>query len=406
MRGMRKPLLICPLLFAAACGDNLKVNETPDAGGPDASIGFVEAPHGSAPQLVDLGGPVLTAPKIVPIFFANDATVQAQIEDFLTQLAASPYWTTTTSEYGVGPITVMPTIVSADAPPTTDTGLETWLAGNFDGMHAGFPATPDQGTIYSVFLPAGITLHTEFGDSCQSFGGYHDEAMGLQGQSIVYALLPRCGAGADGVDSLTVATSHEWIEASTDPFVETALAYGDADPDHYVMSLTPGAEAGDYCEYLPSAAARLVGTYAVQRTWSNAASRAGSDPCVPAPTTPYLGAAAMFTQQMSIDGENGPVMTKGVEVALHGTAEVDVALFSDSAADAFTVKAVDVAAAFNGTPAELTFAWDKTTGVNGDTLHLTVTRAAAGQLPGSEFLIETKNSSNKTVGMWWGFASN
>ena len=402
MRRMRKLWTIGLLL--GACGDNLRVAEAPDAAPPDA--GFAEAPHGSAPQLVNLGGSVLAAPKIVPIFFANDATVQAQVEDFLTQLSTSAFWTTTTSEYGVGNIIVEPTIVTTDSTPGTDTELTTWLAGNFDGMHAGWPATPDPDAIYSVFLPTGVVLHTNFGDSCDAFGGYHDEAMGLQGQSIVYALLPRCGSGTSAIDSLTVATSHEWIEASTDPRVETTPAWGDSDPDHYVMSLTPGAEAGDYCEYLPSAAQRLVGNYAVQRTWSNAASLAGTDPCVPAPTTPYLGAAAMFTSEMSIDGDNGPVMTKGVEVALHASATVDVALYSDTATADFTVKAIDVAQAFNGTPAELTFTWDTTTGGNGDVLHLTVTRAVSGQLPGSEFLIETKNTAGKTVGMWWGFASN
>src|SRR5262245_56356649 len=94
-------------------------NHTHD-GGPDAASQFVEAPHGNAPQLTSLGGSVLATPKVRAIFFANDSAMQATVDDFLHQLAASPYWTTTGMEYGVGPLTVAPTIVATGTVPTSD----------------------------------------------------------------------------------------------------------------------------------------------------------------------------------------------------------------------------------------------------------------------------------------------
>ena len=60
---------------------------------------------------------------------------------------------------------------------------------------------------------------------------------------------------------------------------------------------------------------------------------------------------------------------------------------------------------------ELAFAWDATTGKNGDVLHLTVTRKKAGQLPGSEFMLQTNAGTGATMkksaaSQWWGYIGN
>jgi predicted small lipoprotein YifL len=68
---MKTSVALLALLTAAACGDS-KPKEMPDAG-IDAPPPFAEAMPTSMPQLIDLGGPVLAAPKVQPIFFANDA---------------------------------------------------------------------------------------------------------------------------------------------------------------------------------------------------------------------------------------------------------------------------------------------------------------------------------------------
>ena len=401
--------LLAAALLAAACGGTNSNEPKPDAP-PDAYV-FAEAPHPSVPQLVKMTGDVLATPKIVPIFFTGDDAMKATIESFVGQLAGSAYWTTTTSEYGVGSLTVLPTILSSDAPPTSDTALDTWLKGHFNGMN-GWPAAPDPQAIYSVFLPAGTKFTTQFGNACEAFGAYHDEATTATSQSVVYALMPRCdGGSAQGTqDELTLSASHEWIEAATDPRVETTPAYGNMDSDHYIWAYVPGAEAGDLCEYVDAANNYKVGDYIVQRTWSNAAATAGHDPCVPAPdpaTQPFFGIAPVLDGAVSLPDiySNGNIMTKGIQISQGSGKVIEVDLFSDAETADWTVEALDVAGFYGGSP-ELALQLDKKTGTNGDKLQLTITHIKAGtQMPGSEFLLQSKNT-NGSVAQWWGYVAN
>jgi hypothetical protein len=385
------------LALLAACGDNA-VPEAPDAG-VDAPPPWAEAVPSSVPQLISLGGVVLDHPKVQPIFFASDP-LQAQVEQFLTELGASDYWKQTTEEYGVGALTVLPSIVTTDAPPATDDALPGWI-----DQHV---PTPDAQTIYTLFLGDGVVLHGQDGDSCEAYGAFHDESP----NHVVYALMPRCEPSTDfdhaqnKLDELTISASHEIIEAATDPYVETTPAYGDVDADHAIWSIVPGAETGDFCEYLDSAYIRGVGDFMVQRTWSNAAARAGHDPCLPAPATPYIAAAPMFTESVPFDGYTGRVQTKAMELPVNMSKTIDIDLFSDQPTDAYQIDIEDGAAMY-GDPAELAFTWDTQSGKNGDTLHLTIQRlrAAGYGAPGSIFLLSTKTASG-TVSQWWGYVAN
>src|SRR5690242_1364030 len=152
-------VVLLSFLACAACGSMGGAKPTPDAPPPTVDAPpppFMEALPGSIPHLVDLGGAVLATPKVQAIFFANDATVQAQIDDFETQLVGSTYWTTTASEYGVGDLTKLPTIVSTDTPPTTDKGIQDFLTKHLTAAGADWTYDPD--TIYSVFLPDGVVV--------------------------------------------------------------------------------------------------------------------------------------------------------------------------------------------------------------------------------------------------------
>jgi len=317
-------------LALAACGAQTN-DASPDAA-PDAPPAFAEAEHPAPPQMVKMTGTVLAAPKVVPIFFANDSATQTKIEAFATAMVGSSYWSAMGTEYGVGALSVGATIVTSDTPPTSDTALVTWLQGHFNGQN-GWPSSPDPQTIYSVFLPAGVVLQTQFGNSCEAFGAYHDEASQTgSNKPIVYALMPRCDGGSPDAtfDELTMSTSHEWIEAATDPNVESTPAYGDVDPDHYVWAYVPGAEVGDMCEYVDAAYQRLVGNYMVQRAWSNAAATAGHDPCVPA-MGPYRGVAPVLPDSQSLPNVygNGNVMTKGIQIAAGSQKTIEIDLYAD-----------------------------------------------------------------------------
>jgi hypothetical protein len=390
-----KKLAVLALL--AACGDSA-VKEMPDAA-VDAPPPWAEAVPASVPQLINLGGRVLDAPKVQPIFFANDP-LQAQVEQFLTQLGPSDYWKVTSEEYGVGALTVLPTIVTMDAPPASDDKLPAWVDAHVP--------TPDPETIYAVFLGDGVVLTGQGGNSCEAYGAFHDESP----NHVIYALVPRCDPSTDfdhaqnKLDELTMSLSHELLEAATDPLVETTPAYGDVDADHAIWGIVPGAEDGDFCEYIDSAYIKGVGDFMVQRAWSNKAAKAGLDPCVPAPTTPYIAAAPVFTESVSLDTWTGTVQTKALQLSVNASKTIEIDLFSDQQTEPYQVDVTDGAALY-GQPAELAFQWDKPLGVNGDKLHLTIqrTRANTDGTGGSVFLLSTKTASG-TVSQWWGYVAN
>ncbi len=244
---------------------------------------------------------------------------------------------------------------------------------------------------------------------CTSWGGYHSEATGNDGNEIVYAVIPRCAVQGDYVFPLTMALGHELGEASTDPFFYTNPAFSKMDGDHLAWGATPGAEVGDRCEYL-HAQDRIVGIYDVQRSWSNASAAAGHDPCVPLLSAPFEGVAAVEPDTLTLMGR-GPGgttttrMTKGISIAAGTSKTVEVDLWSDGATGDFTVNAYDVASVFRGRAAELSFKWDKQTGKNGDKLQLTITHVKAASRGASEYVIFVGPDTNATA-EWFGYVGN
>jgi hypothetical protein len=378
----------------------------------EADVSVVDAgypgPHPDVPQVQNNGGPVLTTPTVIPIFFASDP-YQSNVEMFLGQLAASTFWGSATSEYMAGPLTIGTSIVVTDTPPvtTTTSQIEAWLVSYLDGTHPEFPPVALD-NIYTIFYPSSTTISdTELGTSCTDYGGYHDEAKSTTNESIVYAVLPRCAMFGQltGLDALTGPLSHEMMEASTDPLVGTNPAWVSVDTDHMVWNIRPLGEIGDMCAYEPQSFERLVGSFMVQRPWSNASALAGHDPCVPVLSTPYYNAGPVLTDTVMLDYYGQLVPTKGIQIPLGQSATIDVQVFSDAPTTQWSVEAVD---SNYGTanPTELTFTWDTQYGNNGDTLHLTITRIANGTtFEGTEFFLYATRDS-KTWNMWFGFVGN
>jgi hypothetical protein len=393
MRNARYFACVCFAL--AACGDN-QHQAAPDAAppAPDAPTGFVEGTHADVPQVQSGGGPVLATPKVQPIFYTGDDSAQATLEDMLTQMSTSSYWTAISTEYGVGALTVLPTIVSTDTPPATDDDLSAWV-------DAQFPAA-DPNTIYTVFLPEGVTLTQGNSASCTSFAGYHSET----NNGAVYALVPRCHSSVftGPLDVVTFATSHELLEASTDPHPFTDPAYTEIDEEHSAWGRTPGAELGDMCEYVDAAFQPLVSNYLVQRTWSNVSAAAGHDPCVPAMPTPYLGVSPNLPD-LTITSHGGQqIMTKGVVANLNQPIQLEVDLFTDAPmSDQYPIQVYD-SAQYSGGTSSFRFTWDKYFGTNGDKLTLTLTRTTAGTMRPNEIVFFAQNN-DQSVSQWWAYVA-
>src|ERR1700689_4449574 len=98
MRSLRFAFLV--LIVACGSSSSSSNGSSPESDAGDAGSAF-PADHPALPQVLNEGGPVMTAPKFVAITFPND-TLATDIAAFSTKIGASAYWTSVVSEYGVG----------------------------------------------------------------------------------------------------------------------------------------------------------------------------------------------------------------------------------------------------------------------------------------------------------------
>lgn len=338
-------------------------------GGVDASdAGAVAMPAGR--RIVDVGGPVLAHPTIVPLVYGDDAD-RARTETLLGALPGSDYWKLF-SEYGVGDVTLAPSIEIAATAPTTlsDATIEQTLAPFTTG---GAGPLSDGTQIYTLIIPQQTTLQESDGSDFCSYGGAYHESSASSTPSFVFAIVPHCAK--DDFDSFAVALTHELMEAATDPLPLVTPAWADTDPGHIGFR----GEVGDLCDYggmLSGPGAPLFGTR-VERLFSNAAAAKGGDPCVPALGVPYFNAAPVPTDDVSTDDfVLGKLTGRGVKLGVGETKTVALVLGSDPGVPAWQVVVQAVDGETQGQSTAVTTSLDRATGAAGDVLTLTVTRTA------------------------------
>jgi hypothetical protein len=265
-----------------------------DTGAPDVQpdAPFVEATH-SLPIVTSQGGPVIADPELVTITYADDTnrTVEEQIGAFLVQ---SSWIATAGAEYGVGNGTHANVELTQSSPTTIDdSGIQAFIASLITAGTAPDPVA-DAGAgvrsnaIYMIYFPLTTTVSVAGSTLCQySGGGYHYESsVNANGHSFAYAVVSPCSGGVPATppENLVWTTSHELIEACTDPFVASAPGYVIFDTTQPWSSM--GGEVGDLCTFLLPQWSE--GPYtAIQRVYSNAAAMAGGAPCIPTSPEPY-----------------------------------------------------------------------------------------------------------------------
>ena len=342
--------------------------------------------HPTLPTIVKGMGSVVAAPKIVPVYFASDdPAITSAITGLTSQLGASTYWGSTTSEYGVGPATALPPASFSETPPPKmdDVDVRAWLTTKLNANDTGLPAA-DADTIYVLVYPANTAITLQGATTCKDLGAYH-EAGALDAAHanlpIHYAVIPHCtnfnGFGA--VDFATIAVAHELIETATDPAPDVSSGWSGADEDHLVWPIQSGNEICDFCDTSPASYEKVTGIdFLVERCWSNKAAIALHDPCVPAaPTLPYFNSAPVLKDTIHYMTLTFP----GVIVPVGATRDVELDLFSEAKTSGpWTVTAEDLAPTFGGAP-ELAFTFDRTAGQNGEKIYVSVTakkKAASG----------------------------
>jgi hypothetical protein len=336
------------------------------------------------------GGPVITNPKIVVVTFANDPDADL-VNAFNDQLIASTYWQTTTNEYGVGPLTIASKVrMAAPAASLDAPGVEALLTAN---LGPGGPLGPSDGsTLYALYFPSATSLSRSDRVSCgtsvtKNFLGYHSEIQGADGGGIqiAYAVIARCPSPNPYVSSLEQtfsSASHEYVEWATDPYIRSAPAYFYASPGAWNLI---GPELGDLCEpFVPFS--QFLGPLGdsgqqglFQRTWSNASALALHHPCVPVyPGDAYFNSSPDLGDALPIGflAPNGSMYTVlGVKVPVGTSRTIAVRLFSDRDTRGPWDVYIDSPNSDAGTATDprFTYAFDRTSGQNGEILNLTIT---------------------------------
>jgi hypothetical protein len=131
---------------------------------------------------------------------------------------------------------------------------------------------PDSNTLYMIHFSPGITISIEGMESCQAFCAYHEGFKSNAFGDIFYGVMPDfssgacsfgCGSGSV-FDTTTAVSSHELVEAVTDPFPTP----GDKPAFPQAWNTSNGSEIADLC---PSAASLKTPTrtYKISKEWDN-----------------------------------------------------------------------------------------------------------------------------------------
>ncbi len=338
--------------------------------------------HPVLPQVANRGGPVIAAPRIVPVFFstgdAGTYPFESDLRAFLAAYMASPEWIAQVGEYGVGAGTVAAPVHTTGvglSSTTVDTArLHAWTQTQ---LRNGAFGTSTPSDIVVLFLDGARQGAAGAGASlCHGIGGYHESVTDESNQPVALAVIPDCN---DNLEVITHALSHELVEAVSDALPGRSPAYnqpGTADaPDGAWAIAYDGGELGDMCEQRSDAAyfATSLG-HTIQRTWSNMAAVAMTDPCVPVPAgAVYFNSVPTLGEVIQILGADGvhTVGARGITIATGATADVPVRLFSSAPTNGtWQILAHEVIR--NGQDPALRFSWDHSSGRNGDTLTLTI----------------------------------
>ena len=235
--------------------------------------------QGAGKTMLYFAGPVIAKVKVVSVMWSANvaATTKAKIGPFLNAIVhstfADQFAQYSTNIVGVngmqgtdqtivrGTYSGQFIITPANKKKTvTDTQVQTELLAQIAAGH--LPAS-DLNTLYMIFFPSNITIVLDGSKSCVGYGAYHfATSTTVSPSNVFYGVMPDCGGG---LNSLTVATSHEFAEAVTDaiPTPGSNPAYPQA------WNNAQGYEIADLCEGLSTTLTTKKRSYTITEVFTN-----------------------------------------------------------------------------------------------------------------------------------------
>ena len=392
-----------------ASTSDASIDASSDSGGDASAIvdAFTPSSHPAEPTIINAGGAVVTAPKVLPILLSSEPD-SADVTKLFDELASSSAWATETSEYGVGKLTVLaPVTFDPGASPISDQTLRSTIQANTYGASPAW-GVADPSTIYFFVIPPGTTVTNDaLVSSCTSFDGYHSDVTSGSA-TVAYAVAVACdgfyGTKITALQQRTIAIVRQLVDAVTNPFPDVKPAWFQTDPNDMIWSWVTGGEAGDMClEFAPGFMVPSDMSYMLLPAWSNASAEKGGNPCLPASLPePFFDSVPLLSDTVKLAGS---FVTKGVHIPLGTSKSIPVELYSVAPTSGpWTISPIDYETLIGNAPV-LTLSLDKTSGMNGDEVNLTITpNKADDNLKGEAFLLLSTRSGETNVSM--GFVGN
>ena len=225
------------------------------------------------------GGPIMSKVKMVAVTWGAgvDPVTVSKIGPFFSAIANSTMmdmlteYNTPTQTIGHGTFESLVQISPKNKSKSlSDSDIQKELTAQIASK--ALPAT-DADTMYMIYFPAGFRISLDGITSCQDFCAYHNNTS----QNVIYGVMPDvnhdgcetgCGGNAEPFANTTGVTSHEFIEAVTDPLPSAQGAWQSPD----------GSEIGDLCVAQPTNLVAGNITYTIQQEYDNSISSCSPGP--------------------------------------------------------------------------------------------------------------------------------
>lgn len=249
-------------------------------------------------KLLYFGGPVISHAKIYTVFWGSNVnpTTQKQIGGFLSAAINSTYmdWLgqyntqikavdgregthqtigrgTYLGEILINPSFTGKTLDDSEIQAELDHQIET----------GGLPK-PDDNTLFMIYFPPGLNIKIDGAMSCSGFCAYHEGFVSKRFGNVFYGVMPdqsgycsfSCGGGTHPFDGLTSVSSHEMMEAITDPFPTP----GDKPAYPQAWNTSDGNEIADICNGPTTALTTQGLTYRLSKEFDNTSGSCAAGP--------------------------------------------------------------------------------------------------------------------------------